>query len=75
MHANEKEPQNEAPNSEAELARLADEGDIGILRELLAFVRQENRWFLIPILVVLLLAGLFAFLSSTAAAPFIYALF
>jgi hypothetical protein len=40
------------------------------------FVRERKRIWLLPLLVVLLLAGTFlVFVSGSAAAPFIYALF
>lgn len=47
----------------------------GILRELLDFLRENRRWWMIPIVAALLLVGVLVFLGSTAAAPFIYTLF
>ena len=38
-------------------------------------VQKFQKWFLIPIIGVLLLAGVFIVLGGTAVAPFIYALF
>jgi hypothetical protein len=44
--------------------------------ELLAFVWRGKRWWLTPIIVVLLLvSGMVVLLESSAIAPFIYALF
>lgn len=43
--------------------------------ELWAFMRQNKKYWLMPIILVLLLLGVLVFLSSTAAAPFIYTLF
>jgi hypothetical protein len=43
--------------------------------ELFAFVRAHKAYMLIPIIVVLLLAGLLIILGGTNAAPFIYSLF
>lgn len=43
--------------------------------ELWAFLRHNKKYWLAPILIVLLLLGLLVFLSGTAAAPFIYTLF
>jgi len=43
--------------------------------ELLHFLRRTRKWWLIPILCVLLIFGVLVFLSTTAAAPFIYTLF
>ncbi len=47
----------------------------GFLRDIWDLLRREKKWWLIPLLIVLLaVAGLMA-LASTAAAPFIYTLF
>ena len=43
--------------------------------ELWALVRAKKKYWLIPIIVVLLGLGLLVVLSGTAAAPFIYTLF
>jgi len=48
---------------------------IGLTRELWDFIRHNKKWWLIPILVVILLVGLLVVLGGTGAAPFIYALF
>lgn len=45
------------------------------LRELLLFLAQNKKWYLIPITVVMLLMGLLIILGATGAAPFIYTLF
>jgi hypothetical protein len=50
-------------------------GNESLLREVLGFLVENKKWWLMPILTVLLLLGLLVFLSSTAAAPFIYTLF
>ena len=69
-----KEDNTPATNAE-EFARQAETSQPGQLREMLAFVWQEGKWFLTPILLILLLAGLFVVLSGTAVAPFIYTVF
>ena len=46
-----------------------------LLTELWAFLKENKKWWLIPILVVLLLFGLLIILSGTSLAPFIYTLF
>ena len=53
----------------------AEEGRGGLLREFWGFLRENKKWWLLPILVVLLLFGLLIFLSGTGLAPFIYTLF
>ncbi len=39
------------------------------------FLLQNKKWWLLPILFVLLLLGLLVFLGGSGAAPFIYTLF
>jgi hypothetical protein len=43
--------------------------------EFIAFLKHSRKWWLIPVILVLLGLGLLMLLSSTAAAPFIYPLF
>ena len=47
----------------------------GFLRELVGFLAHNKKWWLLPILVLLLIFGLLVFLSGTGLAPFIYTLF
>jgi len=43
-----------------------------LVGEFWEFLRHNKKWWLLPILIVLLLFGLLIFLSGTGAAPFIY---
>lgn len=53
----------------------AARGGGGFLSDVWDLLRREKKWWLIPLVLVLLaVAGLMA-LASTAAAPFIYTLF
>jgi hypothetical protein len=45
------------------------------LGELYGFIRAHKAYMLVPVIVVLLLAGLLIILGGTKAAPFIYTLF
>jgi hypothetical protein len=45
------------------------------LGELWQFLRFNKKWWLIPIVVLLLIMGLMIALSGSAVAPFIYTLF
>ena len=47
----------------------------GIVGELTDFLLHNKKWWLTPIIVVLMLLGLLVVLSGTGAAPFIYTLF
>jgi hypothetical protein len=53
----------------------AEHGKGGLLSDLWGFLRDNKKWWLLPILIVLLLFGLLIFLSGTGLAPFIYTLF
>lgn len=71
------QPSSTQPSSpgESEMERLASRQDPGLLAETWEFLRQESKWWLIPIVVVLLVLGVLAFLSTSALAPFIYPIF
>jgi Family of unknown function (DUF5989) len=47
----------------------------GFLAEFWEFLKHNKKWWLLPILVVLVLVGVLLVLGSTAVAPFIYTLF
>jgi len=67
----------QASNSDfaAEFSSEAEAGQTGFLREFLDFLLQNKKWWLAPIVVLLLLFGLLVILAGTGAAPFIYTLF
>ncbi|MBN1406075.1 MAG: hypothetical protein JW946_06110 [Candidatus Omnitrophica bacterium] len=51
-------------------------GKISILKELWDFLKVRKRWWLLPIIIILVLLGvLIIFTESSAVAPFIYTLF
>ena len=48
----------------------------GILSELWSFMKVRKKWWLLPIIIVLLLVGaLLVFAHGSALAPFIYTIF
>ncbi len=47
----------------------------GIVGEYLSFLRQTGKWWLAPIILVMLFVGVLVVVGSTGGAPFIYALF
>ena len=47
----------------------------GLLADFWDFLKHNKKWWLLPILIVMLLVGVLVILGSTAAAPFIYTLF
>ena len=46
-----------------------------VVSELWLFLNQTKKWWLLPIVVILVAFGVLVALSGTAAAPFIYTLF
>ena len=51
-------------------------GRQSLLREFFLFIREEKKWWLIPLIAVLLLVGaLIVFAGSSPLAPFLYPLF
>jgi hypothetical protein len=63
----EKKPQNSFETSNGE--------DGNVLSDLFSFLIQNKKWWLIPIVLILLGLGVLLVLSGTVAAPFIYSLF
>ena len=58
-----------------EFQRAGQDDRTGIVTEFLSFLKHNKKWWLLPILVIMLVVGALAVLGSTAAAPFIYTLF
>ncbi len=49
---------------------------MGLLREFWGFMKVRKKFYLLPIIIILVLLGaLIVFTESSAVAPFIYALF
>ena len=72
----ESEPAVEQPDDPAaQFERLAEQPQQGLIREFAAFLRENKKWWLAPILVALLLQMVIAYFAASPAAPFIYTLF
>jgi Family of unknown function (DUF5989) len=71
------EPTQAAPETRPaeDFARQAEESSPGLVAEFVDFLIHNKKWWLTPIILVLLLLGLLAFLSTSPAAPFIYNVF
>lgn len=55
--------------------KAANEKQGNIVAEFIGFLKQNKKFWLLPLIIVMLLLAGLLILSSTAAAPFIYTLF
>ncbi len=62
-------------NDKKEFEKAGDDKPLTLVQEFIQFVVEEQKWWLIPILLSFALIGVLVVLSSTGAAPFIYTLF
>jgi len=64
------------PQQEVDLfIREAEQPQAGLVAEFVEFLLHNKKWWLTPIILILLLVGLLIVLGSTPAAPFIYTIF
>lgn len=68
-------PTDSSSSARADFERRAEEAAPGLVAEFLDFLLENRKWWLLPIVIVLLLVGVFLVLSSSVAAPFLYPLF
>jgi len=72
MATSEEKRDEPVQRSVADFASQAEQPQPGILAEFWDFFLHNKKWWITPIVAVLLLMGLLILLSGTAAAPFIY---
>ncbi len=58
-----------------EFEKQAHQAQTGIVADFVEFLLYNKKWWLTPIILVLLLVGLLVIIGGTGAAPFIYTLF
>ena len=63
------------PNDVNEFEAAAARSRTGFFGEFLSFLKENKKWWLLPIVLAVLLVGALVILSGSAAAPFIYTLF
>ncbi len=64
------------PGSDAnDFARRAAARPRGFFSEVYSFIRYNKKWWLTPVIVLLLFLGVLMVLGGSGAAPFIYTLF
>jgi hypothetical protein len=61
--------------SDSDFAKQAEAPDRGLFAEFVAFLGENKRWWLIPIIISLILLGFLLFLGQGPLAPFVYTLF
>ena len=61
-----------APQLADDFARQAEQAPPGLVAEFVDFLIHNKRWWLTPIIIILLLLGLAAYLSVSPVAPFLY---
>jgi hypothetical protein len=69
------ESQNSIPATTNRFAQQAEAKSSGLFREFGAMLMHNKKWWLLPIVLMLLMTGLLVILSNSAFAPFIYPLF
>jgi hypothetical protein len=69
------EPERRDGSEADRLTQLARTRTTPLLVEIVGLLARHKKWWLAPIILVLLLLGLLIALSASGAAPFIYALF
>jgi hypothetical protein len=62
-------------NQTSNFSKDAEQQSPGLLLEVWDLLRYNKKWWLMPIMLAVLLAGLFVVLSGTVFAPFIYTMF
>ena len=62
-------------NDPREFERLAKQQRVSLVAEFWCFLKHNKKWWLLPIVLVLLLLGLIVLLAGTSVAPFIYTIF
>ena len=63
------------PRNDQDFEAQASGARTGLVAEFTAFLMENKKWWLAPIILSILLLGALVMLGGTAAAPFIYTLF
>ena len=66
------QPEDKPEGTGSDFAKQAEEAPPGFFAEFWDFLIHNKRWWITPIVIVLLLMGLLVFLSNSPVAPFIY---
>jgi hypothetical protein len=66
------QPEEKPEQPDSEFARQAEEAPPGIIAEFWDFLIHNKKWWITPIIIVLLGMGALVLLSGSPVAPFIY---
>lgn len=69
------EQNSEPSQQQTEFEQAGQEKELSLIHEFFLFVKENKKWWMLPIVFALGLMGVLVALSSTGAAPFIYTLF
>ena len=75
MSTESNKPKTPSSRSKSDFAKEAEKDSVGLVKEFGTFLRENKKWWLLPIVITLLLVGVLIVLGGTALAPFIYPLF
>ena len=67
--------ENKAQEASEDFARLAEKHQRGLIREFIGQMAENKKWWLLPIILALLMAGMVVLLGNSVIAPLIYTLF
>ena len=68
-------PEETGKSSATEFEQAADGKQTGFVRGFYDLLRQNKKWWLIPLILVMVLVAALLILGGTGAAPFVYTLF
>jgi hypothetical protein len=63
------------PTQDQDFATIAKSHKSNILSEVLGLLKEQRKWWLLPLLIIVGAFGVLVALGSTGAAPFIYTIF
>lgn len=63
------------PQQNRSMEELSEQAQPGLVAEFIDFLKENKKWWLLPILLVIGMVGLLAVFAQSGAAPFIYTLF
>ncbi|MDX2110983.1 MAG: DUF5989 family protein [Verrucomicrobiota bacterium] len=63
------------PKPEKKFSEAAPQSQGGLISEFWSFLKHNKKFWMIPLLIILLLFGILIVIGGSAAAPFIYPLF